>query len=124
MKIIRWGGFLSFLLITGLLAAGGLFFAESFTRNFLQSQLTELNGARANIDKVTIQYSPLAIDIRNIQITDPQQPMVNSLQIESARFNMSLGSLLLRKVPIDITFSSGDQIIVDEQFQSVADVDR
>ena len=110
MKIIRWGGFLSFFLISGLIAAGGIFFAESFVRDFLQSQLTDMNGARANIDKVDIHYSPFSLDIRNIQITDPQNPMTNSVQIENARFNMSLGNLFLKKVIINEMSISGIRI--------------
>lgn len=110
MNIIRWRGFLSFLLITGLIATGGLFFAESITRDFLESQITDLNGAKANIEKVNIQYSPFSLDIRNIQITDPQQPMINSVQIDQARFDMSLGNLLLKKIIINDMSISGIRI--------------
>ena len=110
MKAIRWPGLLAFLVLFGGLIGGTLLFAESIVESMIETTLTDLNDAKVDVDSVSIQYSPLSLTVRDIQITDRAQPMQNAIQIGQARFAMSFGDLLLRKVIIDDMSLTGIQV--------------
>jgi len=101
MKAIRWPGLLAFVIIFGGLIGGTLLFAENIVKSMIESSLTDMNEARVDVGSVDIRYSPLALTVHNIQVADPAQPMVNSVQIGQARFALSFGDLWLKKLIID-----------------------
>lgn len=101
MKFIRWPGFIAFIVLVSVLVGGALLFAEGITRSILETGFSKVNGARVDIAKVNIGYSPLSLELRDIQVADKQRPMVNSVQIGKALFQLSFGDLLLKKVLIE-----------------------
>ncbi|MDH5473073.1 MAG: TIGR03545 family protein [Gammaproteobacteria bacterium] len=110
MKAIRWPGFITFTVLTTMVVAGCLLFAGTITKSILETTLTSINGAKANIDSVKITYNPLGLNINNLQITDPERPLTNSVQITQVRFSISLGDLLLKKIVVDDMAMDGVQI--------------
>ncbi|TNF39216.1 MAG: hypothetical protein EP315_00095, partial [Gammaproteobacteria bacterium] len=101
MKSIRWPGFVAFVVLVALLIGGALLFAGPITKSILESTLSKMNGARVDIASVDISWSPLAMQLNDIQVTDKQQPMINAVQVGNARFQISFGDVLLKKVIID-----------------------
>jgi len=101
MKAIRWGGFVAFIAIVAVLVVSVLLFAEPIVKNILESQLTELNKAKVDVAKVNIDYSSFAIGVTDIHVTDPEQPMVNMLEVGKANFAISFADLFFRKVIIN-----------------------
>ncbi|HEY9052658.1 MAG TPA: TIGR03545 family protein [Gammaproteobacteria bacterium] len=101
MKFIRWPGFIAFFVLVAVIVGGTLLFAETITKSIFESSLSRINGAKVDISNVEIGYSPLSIELQNIQVADKQQPMVNTVQIGVAKFRLSFGDLLLKKVIID-----------------------
>ena len=101
MKAIRWPGLIAFIIIFGGLIGGTLLFAESIVESMIESTLTDMNEARVDVASVDIQYSPLSLTVRRIQITDRMQPMQNAVDIGEARFALSFGDLWLKKLIID-----------------------
>ena len=71
MKGIRWGGFFTFAVIVTAFVVGTLLFIEPMVKSILESQFSELNKAKVDIEKVTIDYSPFSIGIKGIRVTDP-----------------------------------------------------
>ena len=110
MKNIRWGGLVGFLVITGLVVTVALLFAGGIIKSLMESSLSDMNGAKVDIEEVRISYSPLAMEVSNIQIADPAQAMINTAEIEQIKFVMSFGSILLGKVIIDEASINGIQI--------------
>ena len=100
MKAIRWGGLITFLVLTGLLVAAALF-SGVVLKPVLESKFTEMNGAKVDIDAINISYSPFALEINNVQITDPSEPMINTAQIEQVRLLLSFGRMLMGQLVID-----------------------
>ena len=100
MKSIRWGGLVAFF-ITVLLFAAALLFAGTIIKPLMESGFTAMNGAKVDIDAVNVSYSPLTMEINNIQIADPEQAMVNTAQIEQAKFALSFWHALLGQFVID-----------------------
>lgn len=109
MKSIRWGGLIAFVVIMAAFATA-LLFAGSIMKSIMESSFTDMNGARVDIGEVNISYTPLTMEINNIQIADPTQAMVNTAQIDKVKFAISLGYMLLGKVVIDEASISGIQI--------------
>jgi uncharacterized protein (TIGR03545 family) len=101
MKAIRWGGLVSFVIVMSVLVAGVLLFAESIAKNILESQLTELNNAKVDIGKVSINYSSFSVSVANVQVTDPEQPMQNMFEVGNASFAISFADLFFKKVIIN-----------------------
>ncbi len=110
MKAIRWPGLIAFVVIVGGLIAGTVLFAGTITKSIMESAFTDLNNAKVDIDSVDITYSPLSMSVKNIQVTDPANPMMNSVQIGQARFAVSFGDLLFKKLIIDDMSLSDIQI--------------
>ncbi len=101
MKMIRWPGFIAFVVLLALLIGGTWLFAETITKSMLESSLSSMNGARVDIAVVNISYSPLSLELNNIEVADKQRPMVNAVQIGKALFRISFGHLLVKKVRIE-----------------------
>jgi len=100
MKAIRWGGLITFVVLTAIVIAAALF-SGMVLKPVLESKFTEMNGAKVDIDAVNISYSPFALEINNIQITDPSEPMINTAQIEQVRLLLSFGRILMGQLVID-----------------------
>jgi len=110
MKTIRWGGLITFVVIVTVLVAGALLFVEPITKSILESQLSELNNAKVDIEKVTINYSPFSIGITEIRVTDPEQPMTNMVDVDQAHFELSIADLFFNKVIINDMSLTGIQL--------------
>jgi len=107
MKNIRWGGLTGFFIITVVIAGSFLLFAEPLTRSFLETQLTQLNKAKVDIQAVDIAYSPFSITITNLQATDARQPMTNMFEIARINFSLSISDLIYKKFIVDNMSLSG-----------------
>ncbi|MES0326653.1 MAG: TIGR03545 family protein [Gammaproteobacteria bacterium] len=100
MKSIRWGGLITFVILFIIVIVAALF-TGTVLKPVLESAFTEMNGAKVDIDKINIAYSPFTLEIDNIQITDPSEPMINTAQIEQLRLVLSFGRMLMGQLVID-----------------------
>lgn len=114
MKAIRWGGFLTFMVVTVLIAVV-MFFSGIILKPVLESKFSDMNGAKVDIESINIAYSPFSLEINNIQIADPQQAMLNTAEIEQVRFALSFGNMLLGKVIVDQASIDGVRIDTSRQ---------
>ena len=114
MKAIRWGGLITFIAVTALVVVAALF-SGVVIKPVLESQLTEMNGARVDIDSIDIAYSPFSLEINNIQITDPAAPMVNTAQIDRVKVELSFWRLLMGQLVVDDAAIDGVRIDTPRQ---------
>jgi len=98
---IRWPGFLAFLLFTILLVGGLYFFAETLLKAAIEHTGTKVVGAKVELDHADITTSPLGVELHNLQVTNPEDPMVNAVQIGRIKLHMHTLALLRRKVIVD-----------------------
>lgn len=98
---IRWPGLLTFTLLTAVIAGGFYFFAGTLLKAAIEHTGTDLVGAKVELDQADFSISPLGFDLYNLQVTNPDEPMVNIVQIAHINFHMNGLELLRLKVIID-----------------------
>lgn len=98
---IRWKGVIPFVLITTGLTLFFLLFLDSLVKNLIESTGTDMLGARVETRHVDIHLSPLGITIDGLQVTNPDKPMSNAVEIAQIRFGLAADQLLMGKVIIE-----------------------
>ncbi|NOX43744.1 MAG: TIGR03545 family protein [Gammaproteobacteria bacterium] len=98
---IRWPGLLAFLLFTVALTGGFYFFAETLLKAAIEHTGTEMVGAKVELDRADLTASPLGVELHNLQVTNPEEPMVNAVQIGRIKLHMHALELLRLKVIVD-----------------------
>jgi len=98
---IRWPGFLAFLLFSILFVGGFYFFAETLLKAAIEHTGTEMVGAKVELDHADITTSPFGVELHNLQVTNPEDPMVNAVQIGRIELHMHTLALLRRKIIVD-----------------------
>ncbi len=99
-KWIRWSGLIPFVVVTALLLVFFYFYADNVVRKIIESTGSDMVGARVDTRSVAVHFVPLGITIRGLQVTNPDSPMQNMVDIDRVQFGMDLGRLLLGKVII------------------------
>ncbi len=97
---IRWEAILPFCIFVALVWAYFFFFFDSHLRRGLEFVGTHANGAEVNIEGFKTSFWKASLDIRNIEVTDVEQPTQNKVQIETVRWQVLWDALLRGKVAI------------------------
>ena len=100
-KSIRWqglGGFLGILIIFSIL---WFLLIDGFVERMIEKFGTQAVGAKVELDDADLSLFPAGLKLIRLQITDPDKPMTNAVEI--TRMNMSLDTLNLfrRKIIIE-----------------------
>ncbi|WP_113907951.1 TIGR03545 family protein [Aliidiomarina celeris] len=106
-QMIRWPGLLAFVVVFGGIALLLSIFLEPLAKTALQSTLTRLNGAEVNIAEVEIQRAPFAVTVKGLEMTDPQTPELNRLQVTTLRAEVAFLELLIGRVHIQDLTAAG-----------------
>ena len=101
MKMIRWPGLIAFVIIAGIITIFNLFFLDSILKGALEKQASLFVGARVDIGDLAFKIFGLRIDMRNIQVTNPEQPMRNTVETGTVSFDLAAGPLLKKKIVIE-----------------------
>lgn len=100
-KWIRWKGLIGFAVAVVVLVLFFLLFIDSMIKGSIEYAATRMVGAKVDLDSAEFRFSPLGIQLTRVQITNPDQPMQNIIDIKNIRFNMDGLKLLQRKVLIN-----------------------
>lgn len=98
---IRWPGFVVFLLFTAVLVGGFYFFAGTLLKATIEYAGTEMVGAKVELDDADLTVSPLGFSLHNLQVTSPEDPMINVLHVGRINLDMNGLALLRWQVIID-----------------------
>jgi uncharacterized protein (TIGR03545 family) len=101
MKIIRWWGVVAFIVVVGLIAGFNLLFLDGIIKRFIEERASLAAGARVDIGSLELKIFELSLDIRDLQVANPDQPMRNSLQVGRLTFDLGAAPLVKKKVVID-----------------------
>jgi uncharacterized protein (TIGR03545 family) len=101
MKMIRWGGLITFIVIIGLIAAFDLFFLDTIIERSLERQGSLIVGARVDIGELDFSLFDLHLAIKDLQVTDPEHPMLNAVESGEIFINLAAAPLLKKKIVIE-----------------------
>ncbi|MBA3988503.1 MAG: hypothetical protein C0463_05175 [Idiomarina sp.] len=106
-KYIRWHGMLAFLGFFAALIALVYLFAAPALRFGLTTGLTRANGAEVNIEQLSLSWSPFAVELQNIEFTDPETPELNRFQAQRVSFGVEVLQAMIGRVYIDELSATG-----------------
>lgn len=112
---IRKSGWLVFILFFAALLALVYLLAGPAIRIGMVYSMEKTVGAEVNIDKVSLQLAPLAIEVNNLQVTDAAKPTHNSLSFAKANASLELWPALLGYYVIDELTVDGLQYGAERQ---------
>ena len=100
-KWFRWQGVIAFVVVV-LLAAGVWFLVvDRVIKRVVEKTGTMLVGAKVELGEADLSLFPLGLTLSRLQVTNPDQPMTNAVEIARIAFSMDSLNLLRRKVIIE-----------------------
>ena len=105
-QLFRWPGLIAFVVITGALAAFWLLLANTLIKMSVESIGSDLVGAEVNLDAADITLDPLQVRLTHLQVTDPEHPMRNMLELDDAIASVEPWKLLMGQLIVnDLTIT-------------------
>jgi len=99
--MIRWKGLIAFAVIAGLIMLFNFLFLDRIIKGIVEDQASLAVGARVDVGDLKTSLFGLGVEIRDLQVTNPDQPMRNAVQIGSMAFDLAAAPLLKKKVVIE-----------------------
>ena len=99
--MIRWKGLIAFAIIAGLIMLFNFLFLDRIIKGVVEDQASSAVGARVDIGDLKSSIFGLNVEIQDLQVTNPEQPMRNAVQIGSMAFDLAAAPLLKKKVVIE-----------------------
>jgi uncharacterized protein (TIGR03545 family) len=99
--MIRWKGLIAFAVIVGLIMLFNFLFLDRIIKGIVEDQASLAVGARVDIGDLKFSIFGLRVKILDLQVTNPEQPMKNAVQIGSMDFDLAAAPLLKKKVVIE-----------------------
>jgi uncharacterized protein (TIGR03545 family) len=96
----RWSAVLPALAVTGLVAAFVTFFLDGIVERSLEKAATAAHGARVELDGVDISFLKTSVVLSRLQVTDPDAPMSNLLEVARMTFKLDPKPLAWKKILI------------------------
>ena len=100
-KLIRWHGLTVFLTIATFLAILWFFFVDGLIERTIEKTGSRIVGARVDLDAADLSFFPAGLTLAGLQVTDPDKPMTNAVDIERIVLSLDPLNLLHRKVIIE-----------------------
>ncbi len=100
-RAVRWQGILVFLVLCALSAGLWLLFVDTYAERTVERTGTAVVGAKVELDKADVSLSPLGITLLGLQVTNPDAPMTNAVEVGRIAFHMDGPNALRRKVIIE-----------------------
>lgn len=97
-KWIRWQGLIAFVVVLALLLVFWFLLLGSLVEWAVERTGTAIVGARVDLDGANVTLSPLGASLSRLQVTDPEEPMRNSVEVQRIAFSLDGLNLLRRKV--------------------------
>jgi len=98
---IRFEAIMPLAIIAGLIALYFTLFFDTHLRRGLEYVATRVNGAEVNIGRLDTSVWKASVVVGEIEMTNPELPARNRLQIGAINFRMVWDALLRAKVVID-----------------------
>ncbi len=107
MKYIRWKALLPLSVLLGLMVVWGVFFADWTLKLAVEKGGTAAVGAKVDLAKADLGILSGNVRLEGLQVTNPNAPMTNLVDIEELVFDVGLLPALEKKVVIDTVAARG-----------------
>ncbi|MEJ2253660.1 MAG: TIGR03545 family protein [Nitrospirota bacterium] len=101
MKWIRWKGLLAFAALVGVIVVFWFLLVDSYVKALIESAGTRAVGAKVQLDGADLTLFPVGLTLKRLQVTNPEEPMQNAVEVSRIAFTMDGMRLLERKVIIE-----------------------
>jgi uncharacterized protein (TIGR03545 family) len=85
----------------GLITIFNLFFLDGIIKGIIEDRASLAVGAKVEIGDLRFKIFGLSVDIQNLQVANPEEPMRNSVEIGSLAFDLRAAPLLKKKIVIE-----------------------
>lgn len=106
---IRWRGLVAFVAVTGVLVGFWLLFVDALVKRVIEQAGTKMVGAKVELGAADFSLFPLGLTLARLQVTNPDEPMTNAVEVARIAFTMDGLNLLRRKVIIEEMVMAGVQ---------------
>jgi uncharacterized protein (TIGR03545 family) len=97
-KWIRWQGVVAFVILGGLLAAVWWLVVDRVVKSMIEQTGTAVIGAKVELEAADVTLLPLGLTLSHLQITNPDEPMTNAVEIARIAAAVDALNLLRRKI--------------------------
>ena len=111
------------LVLVGLLAGVWFLLGGTIARWVVERTGTSLIGAKVEADRADLSLVPLGLTLTRIQVSNPDEPMRNAVEVSRVTMRLDGGSLLRRKVIVEEMILDGVRLNTPRQ-TSGATADR
>ncbi|NVM23148.1 MAG: TIGR03545 family protein [Desulfobacterales bacterium] len=98
MKWVRWKGLIAFVAVLIIVTGVWFFVVDSAIEAVIEKTGTSMVGAKVELGGVDLSISPLGLSLTGLQVTNPDEPMTNAVQVDRIALSLEGARLLLRKV--------------------------
>ena len=101
IKWLRWQGLVVFAVIAMLLSLFWFFAVDLLVKRSIEKTGTRIVGAKVEMAKADVHLIPLGITLKSLQVTNPDEPMSNAVEVGRIEFSLDSLNLFRHKVIID-----------------------
>jgi len=101
MKLFRWKAVVPLVLVLAVLVIGWTLFADHLLRKGIEAGGTAAVGAEVDLASARIHLLRGNVTLRGLQVTNPDSPMTNLVQLDEIVAQIALKPLLEKKVVVD-----------------------
>lgn len=107
MKYIRWKALLPLSVVLGLIVVWGVFFADWTLKRVVEAGGTAAVGAKVELAGANLGILDGNVTLEGLQVTNPNAPMTNLVEVEALVFDVGILPALEKKVVIDTVAARG-----------------
>jgi uncharacterized protein (TIGR03545 family) len=100
-KWIRWQGIVAFVALSAVIAGIWWLVVDGLIRYGIEKAGTKIVGAKVELDKADLTLFPLGLTLTRLQITNPEEPMTNAVEIARIAGTLDGLNLFRRKMIIE-----------------------
>ena len=98
---IRWQGLVAFLGVTISVCLIWALFVDPVIKRIIEKTGTKIVGAKVELEKADLSLFPIGLTLFGLQVTDPDEPMKNAVEIGRIAGTVDSLQLLRRKVIVN-----------------------
>ncbi len=107
MKWLRPTGIIGFAVVAAAIGLFWWFAAGWLVKTAVEEGGSRVVGARVDLDSADVTFAPFGVRLHGLQVTNPEQPMENLVEIKSISANLELLKALMGQVIIDDLGATG-----------------
>lgn len=104
---VRWGGLAVFVVLVAVVAGFWFLLVDGIVERVIEDQGSRLVGAKVELDAADLSLIPAGLTLTGLQITSPEEPMTNAVEIARLAANLDGFNLLRRKVIVEELTAEG-----------------